>query len=58
MQGIILAAGMGKRLKNLTRGNTFVRKYHGILPEIGTDTEGVLYRVSLDGRKIVLIKAN
>ena len=36
----------------------FVQEYHEILPEIGTDTEGALYRVRRDGSRIVLIKEN
>ncbi len=36
----------------------FVQKYHGILPQIGQDTEGVLYRVSVEGNETVLTNIN
>lgn len=36
----------------------FVQKYHGILPKIGQDTEGVLYRVSHEKNGTDLIEIN
>ena len=36
----------------------FVQKYHGILPKIGQDTKGVLYRVSHEENGTDLIEIN